>query len=190
MEGCYGLWPEFDRSGLRSDLTVEAEYAPWVTLVASDAQKGRLSVALAEGVFTGEVELLVTASTSPPPQEAGEEAELWDITLTGTGLTGEDPVPLRLLSPGGGGAKVWRYQNGQWQPVEAQQNGQYLLLSMTGPQGTFCVQPLAETPWGLAAAAVGAAALAVLLLVFLRKRKKAAVVKAAALKEQDSAAKD
>ena len=190
VEGCYGLWPEFDRSGLRSDLTVEAEYAPWVTLVASDAQKGRLSVALAEGVFTGEAELLVTASTSPPPQEAGEEAELWDITLTGTGLTGEDPVPLRLLSPGGGGAKVWQYQNGQWQPVEAQQNGQYLLLSMTGPQGTFCVQPLAETPWGLAAAAVGAAVLAVLLLVFLRKRKKAAVVKAAAPKEQDSAAKD
>ena len=34
LEGNYGVWPEFDVSGLRSDLTVNAVYTPWVTVVS------------------------------------------------------------------------------------------------------------------------------------------------------------
>ena len=190
-EGCYGFWPEFDTSGLNSDLTVEAVYAPWVTVAASQELSGKLSLALAlaEGQFTGDVILHVTESGQTPPPEADDNAAVWEIALTGTELEEQDPVPLRLLSPEGGKAKVWQLRDGQWRQVETALNGQYLMLSMTGPQGTFCIQPQVDTPWVLFAAA--GAVLAILLLVILgSKRKKMKAAKAAKMqKEQQPAAK-
>ena len=184
-EGSYGAWPEFDVSGLNSDLTVEAEYAPWVTLVASDAKNGKLSVALAEGRFTDAAELLVSDSAVTPPQGAGEGAAIWDIALSGTELGTKDVVPLRLLSPEGGEAAVWQYVDGQWRQTEAVLNGQYLLLTMTGTEGTFCVQPQAGMPWTiLAIAAVGALALAGLLIVAAKRRKKRGAAKAVNAREE------
>ena len=51
-------------SGTSSDVALEAEYAPWVTLVASAEQSGKLSLALAEGRFTQEAVLHVSDSSS------------------------------------------------------------------------------------------------------------------------------
>lgn len=170
-EGCYGVWPEFDRSGVNSDVTVEAVYAPWITLTASRELSGKLALALAEGQFTEEATLHVTQSTQAPPQEAGADAVVWDVSLTGTQLEEGAPVPLRLLSPEGG--RVWQYQNGQWQQAEAVANGQYLLLTMTGTQGTFCIRSSQGIPW-LIPAAVGGAALAALLLIAGKRKKEAA----------------
>lgn len=39
-EGRYGVWPEFDLSGTQSDLTLKAEYAPWITLLAAGSSGG------------------------------------------------------------------------------------------------------------------------------------------------------
>ena len=127
--------------------------------------------ALAEGQFTEEATLHVTQSTQAPPQEAGADAVVWDVSLTGTQLEEGAPVPLRLLSPEGG--RVWQYQNGQWQQAEAVANGQYLLLTMTGTQGTFCIRSSQGIPW-LIPAAVGGAALAALLLIAGKRKKEAA----------------
>lgn len=176
-EGCYGVWPEFDRSGVRSDITVEAVYAPWVTVAASQELSGRLSLALAEGRFTQETVLHVAESTQTPPQEAGADGVVWEVSLTGAELEAEAGLPLRLLSPEGG--RVWQYRDSQWQRVEAVQNGQYLLLTMTGPQGTFCISPARSTTWLVPAAAGGAAVLAALALIAgkrlgTKKAKKAA----------------
>ena len=171
-EGRYGRWPQFDVSGVRSDITVEAVYAPWVTVTASPETSGRLSLALAEGRFTEEAVLHVKDSAQAPPSEAGAEASVWEISLSGTRLGERDSVPLRLLSPEGG--TVWQYRAERWERVETARNGQYLLLEMEGTQGTFCVQPRRDTPWILPAAAAGAAA-AVLLTVRKRRRKGRAV---------------
>ena len=189
-EGSYGRWPDFDVSGVSSDLTVEAVYAPWVTVTASEEQSGKLSLALAEGRFTGEAVLHVADSRQEPPPEAGEGAVVWAISLTGTGLGADDVVPLRLLSPGGGPAGVWQQRDGQWRPVEATLNGQYLLVDMTGTQGVFCIAPQAEVPW-LLPAALGAGGLAVLLLVLLnrRRKKKRAVPAGDGQEEPEPAAK-
>ena len=186
QEDCYGFWPEFDTSGLNSDLTVEAVYAPWVTVAASQELSGRLSLALAEGQFTGDAVLHVTESRQAPPPEANEEAVVWEITLTGTELEEQDPVPLRLLSPGGR-AKVWQLRDGRWQQTETALNGQYLILSMIGPQGTFCIQPQADMPWILFAA-VGAALVILLLVILGKKRKKLKAAKAAKMQEEQQAA--
>lgn len=184
-EGCYGLWPEFDRSGVRSDLTAEAVYAPWVTVVASREMSGKLALALAEGQFTREAVLRVTDSSIQPPQEAGADGVVREVSLTGTQLGAEADLPLRLLSPEGGEARVWQYRDGRWQQAEALRNGQYLLLTMTGTRGIFCISPARSAAW-LVPAAGGAAALAVLALILSRRlRTKTA---AGAGKEQEEPA--
>lgn len=167
--GCYGTWPEFDTSGLNSDVTLEAVYTPWVTLVASSRQDGKLALALAEGQFTGDAALQVSDSAHTPPaaEKPGQQMDVWDVTLSGTDLGEGDTVPLRLLNRGGGKAAVWQLVDGQWQTVEAAANGHYLLLTMTGTAGTFCVR---STQGGMLLVLLAAAAAAVLLAVLVRKR--------------------
>jgi len=191
QEGSYGAWPEFDLSGTRSDLTVEAVYTPWVTLAASREQEGRLSRALAEGQFTEEAVLRARDSAQTPPEGGGY---VWEISLTGTGLGPEDTVPLRLLNPEGGEAAVWQYREGRWSQAEAVRNGQYLMLAMAGTQGVFCVQSQAAGPWLAVAAAAGAALVLILLLVFLgkarRKRKTARQAPPEGAEERETAVKE
>nr|WP_325195820.1 GLUG motif-containing protein [uncultured Oscillibacter sp.] len=141
-QGHYGLWPEFDSSGLNSDITLEAEYEPLVTLLASEETDGKLALALAEGSFTGDAVLHAEPSGETPPEAAGEDqrTDVWEITLTGTGLTESDTVPLRLLNRGGGSAEVWQLADGTWKKVDFTVNGQYLILNMTGTGGIFCIQ--------------------------------------------------
>ena len=176
QEGAYGTWPAFDTSGLDSDITLEAVYTPWVTLVASDAQSGKLALALAEGRFTQDAALRVTDSTAAPPEVAAADAPaVWEISLTGTDLTDSDTVPLRLLNEGGGRGAVWKLTDGGWQQVDARSSGHYLLLDMTGTSGTFCIRsarPGALLP--LLAALLAALALAAVLLTKRRRRRKAA----------------
>ena len=184
-EDSYGAWPEFDTSGTLSDITLEAEYAPWITLAASQETDGKLSLALAEGQFTREAVLRVTDGAVSPPPECGEDAVVRTVSLTGTALGPEDTVPLRLLSPAEGGADVWQYRNGQWKPVETRRNGRYLLLDMEGTEGVFCLQPQADAPWAPLAIG-GGAVLALLVLVLVRRKKQSA--KAAARKAPETAA--
>lgn len=179
-EGCYGLWPEFDTSGTGSDLTIEAVYTPWVTLISSEECQGKLSLALAEGQFTEDAVLHVTDSAQAPPDSCGEEARVWDISLTGAQLPGEALIPLRLLDPSGGSAIVWRLEDGQWRQVEPGQNGQYLLVTMAGTQGTFCIAPQAALPWPLLGAAAGVAVLLALLALVSKRLKTRRAAKAAA----------
>nr|WP_326184327.1 GLUG motif-containing protein [uncultured Oscillibacter sp.] len=172
--GCYGAWPAFDTSGLHSDITLEAVYTPWVTLVASSRQEGKLALALAEGQFTGDAVLEVADSVHTPPaaENQDRETDVWDVTLSGTDLGEDDAVPLRLLNRGGGSATVWQLVNGQWQTVEATANGHYLLLTMTGTAGTFCVRSNQGGPLLALLAAAAALVLLAVLLVGKRLRKK------------------
>ncbi len=178
QEGSYGTWPDFDTSGLDSDITLEAVYTPWVTLVASGAQSGKLALALAEGRFTQDVVLQVTDSAVTPPEDAqANGTAVWDVTLTGTDLTDSDTVPLRLLNENGGRATVWQLTGDTWQQVDADSSGHYLLLNMTGTSGTFCIcshQRSILLPLLLVALLAAVLVLTAVLLVKRRKRKKAA----------------
>ena len=170
-EGFYGVWPEFDRSGTRSDLTVDAVYTPWVTLAASARREGKLPLVLAEGRFFAEAAPEVRDSALAPPDGAeGEDCDIWEITLNGTELAEGDSVPLRLLNRSGGKAQVWRYAGGGWEPVEARANGHYLLLTMSGPSGIFCIRPAPGVSPLVPALLLAAAGLCILLLVVLRRR--------------------
>ncbi len=171
-EDSYGVWPEFDVSGTRSDVILEAEYAPWVTLVASTERREQLSLAFAEGQFTDEAALHVADSAQTPPKDV-KGAVTWDVCLTGSGLGGGDTVPLRLLNPDGGDTDVWQYRDGQWVAVETRRSGRYLLLTMEGTEGTFFLQPQEGGPWlAVLPVAAAAAGLGLLLLIAGRVRRK------------------
>lgn len=174
-EDAYGVWPEFSTSGLDSDITLEAVYTPWVTLVASPEQSGKLPLVLAEGRFTQDAVLHVTDSDAVPPEEGARS--VWEVTLTGTDLADSDIIPLRLLNEGRGKAAVRQLIDGEWRPVDADRNGQYLLLNMTGTVGTFCVCG-AQNGQLTAVYFLLLAALFLLLVIFAmlkrRPRKKAA----------------
>lgn len=184
QEGSYGSWPEFDTSGLASDITLEAEYTPWVTVVASLQQEGKLALAMADGQFTQDAVLTVRESAETPPEAArsGDTVRVWEISLTGTDLTEQDTVPLRLLS-GGSRASVWQYKDGAWHKVDADRNGHYLLLDMEGTSGTFCVSSRQGSPALLLAVILAAVVLLLAVLFLLRRRRK----KATAAKRETSA---
>ena len=101
--------------------------------------------------------------------------------MTGTDLTEQDTVSLRLLSSGGGRASVWQYRDGAWHKVDTKQNGHYLLLDMEGTSGTFCVSSSRHSGAVLllATAAVLLAVLAIILVVRRKRQKKFAVSKQA-----------
>ena len=177
-EDGYGVWPAFDTSGLHSDITLEAVYTPWVTLVASKAAEGNLSLALAEGRFTEDARLEVANSAQTPPAGGGakDTTDVWTLTLTGTDVAEGTEIPIRLLNRGGGKASVWQLTDGQWHIVDTTVNGHYLLLTMTGTTATFCVRSSQGGPWLLVllAAALLAVLAAVLLVLRHRKKKKTA----------------
>ena len=177
-EDGYGVWPEFDTSGLDSDITLEAVYTPWVTLVASKAAEGNLALALAEGRFTEDARLEVANSSQTPPGSgsAKDTTDVWTLTLTGTDVAEGTEIPIRLLNRGGGKASVWQLTDGQWHIVDTTVNGHYLLLTMTGTTATFCVRSSQGGPWlmVLLAAALLAVLAAVLLVLRHRKKKKTA----------------
>ena len=180
-EGCYGAWPAFDTTGLCSDITLEAVYESWVTLVASEETEEKLPLAMAEGRFTREAALHVqpaSVSLADAVSSVHPEEDVWEITLTGTALGPEDEVPLRLLNRMEGRAEVLAYRDGRWVPVAARQSGSYLLLTMTGTQGVFRIQPQASVLWLLPVLAGGGALLAAALLVRRLRRKRKHAVKA------------
>jgi ABC-type transporter Mla subunit MlaD len=178
-EGYYGTWPEFDTSGLQSDLVLEAQYIPWVTLVASGEREGKLALALVDGQFTQDAVLHVTDSTVTPPEGEGQ-TDVWEITLEGADVAEGETLQLRLFNRGGGKASVWQYQNGRWKSVSSTTNGHYLLVTMTGSSGIFCVRAVQGNWMPLLLLLVGIVlAVAVIYgIIRLRERKRSKTKKA------------
>ncbi len=171
-EGYFGRWPEFPTETAQTDVVLDAEYLPWIEMLASEeTADNKLPRALAQGQFTDAAALHVTPGGETPPAEA-PDAEVWEVSLTGTPLPEDASVPLRLL--GADGAQVWQYTDGAWQKAECTENGQYMLVTMEGLDGIYCLVPEDSMwiwPWAAAGAAI-LAALAVLLILHKRRRKK------------------
>lgn len=173
QNGSFGKWAEFDTTGLMSDVAVEAVYAPWITIAASEERRDKLALALVEGRFTDDVLLHAEDGTATPPITSGSDAKVLTISLTGTELGGSDTIPLRLLNVGGGNAAVWRLDNGSWQSVSFERSGQYLLLEMTGTENTFCIQPQQTDilPFIIIAAAVIVVVIIIVIVGAFKKKK-------------------
>ena len=139
---------------------------------------------MAEGKFTQDAVLQVVEQTLEPPAAAqGQDAVIWQVTLTGTDLTSQAEAPLRLLKPDQGRAKVWQYENGLWQEVQAEDNGNYLLFSMEGTTGVFCIVSTQGARL-LGFLFLGVMAVFALLGVGIRRKKKQSLQTAVLPKEE------
>lgn len=183
LSGEYGEWPEFDTSGLKSDIVVEAIYSPWITLTGSSENGGegeeKLALALAEGQFTEEAVLHAEESGETPPV-SGDNVRVLKVTLEGTELTGDDITPIRLLNSEGN-ARVYQYEgeSGVWRKVDSRVNGKYIVVEMKGTEGIFAVEKVGIEGWVIAVIAGGAAVIVVLIVMIVmiksRKKKKAKI---------------
>ena len=187
-DGFFGVWPVPEDDTPRSDVILDVEYSPWLTVVSSSQAVGDRPLALADGQFTSQAVLDAAPSARSAPAGASQEAKVWDVTLTGTGLEDGAVLSLRLLCPGGGSVRAWR--DGVWQTLDARVNGSYLIVEMRGTAETFCVEPAPAVPVALIAA-VAAGTTAVLLLAVLagKQAKKRRGAKAAALASDDDSTK-
>ena len=184
-EGFFGTWPAPEDDTPRSDVILDVEYSPWLTVISSRQAVGDRPLALADGKFSSQAVLDAADSARSAPAGVSPEAKVWDLTLTGTDLGDDAVLSLRLLCPGG---TVRVYRNGEWQILDAQVNGSYLIVEMHGTAETFCVEPAPSVPTALIAA-VAAAFLAVFLLLILVRKlmKKRRNAKAAArVSEKDT----
>lgn len=170
-DGFYGVWGDFDKSGTLSDIVLEAEYKPIVSITQSDRLDGKLALALASGAFTESTELLVEEQDDEKPVGAGANAKIYHLKLENSDIGEGDSVSIRLLNPGSGKANVWIMDGGSWKQISAEQNGKYMLAEMEGTEAVFCIAS-PETRW-IPFAAGGAAAVIVLIVALnVRKARK------------------
>lgn len=169
-EGFFGVWPAPEDDTPRSDVILDVEYSPWLTVISSSQAVGDRPLALVDGQFTSRAVLDAVSSARGAPAGASPEAEVWDVTLTGADLEEGVVLSLRLLCPGGGVVRAWR--DGGWQTLDTQVNGSYLIVEMRGTAETFCVEPAGSVPVALIAAAAAGAAAVILLAVLMGKQVK------------------
>ena len=172
--GQFGKWQTIEAETITENLSVECEYQPYVTILAS-AEKdasGKLALALAAGEFTDDAVLHITSGSVAPPERKGGVSKVYDLSLTGTDLGDGDSVTFRLLNDGRGRATAWQYMDGEWKALSLTERGKYLLVEVTGTDSTICLHYAlggASPLWWLLLLLIPAVAIP---LVVRAKRKK------------------
>lgn len=141
-EGHYGKWQQPDTETVTGDIEIICEYSPYITSLESIERNdtGKLPLALAEGSFTDEAELHITAGTEEPPEAAGTDALVYDIAISGAELRDGDRTKLRLLNENKNKAEVWLLKDGSWEHAEADERGKYIVTEITGDPCTVCIR--------------------------------------------------
>lgn len=172
----YGVWPDFPEKNITHDITLEAEFKPWITTLESQEREdgGELALGLAEGKFNDKAELSIKESAETPAVEPrrDEYVRVYDISLSGTDVRETSIVPIRLINKDKRKTSVWcKKGDGEWKEVSSSDRGKYIKLEMTGADNTFCVlySPKSRLPliFGCIASALAVAA----IIVFRRKIK-------------------
>lgn len=150
--GYYSHWTNLEADTVKGNITSVAEYIPYITVLASEQTEAKThkSLVLAEGKFTDTAVLEVRSISEDTSSIAqnGATASAFQVSITGSSITSEDEVPIRLLQEQEGSATVWQYLEGSWIQQETKVNGQYLLLTMSGPEASLCiVTPNIQFKW-------------------------------------------
>lgn len=142
-KGYFGKWSEFENPVITEDVTINAEYKPWITVLESKEMNDskKLALAMADGNFTDDAVLHVTDSSAQPPVNAklNEKTEVWDLRIIGSDLSENDTVPIRIVNEQKMKAKVWINSDDGWKQADIKYRGKYILLNMTGTQNSICV---------------------------------------------------
>lgn len=141
--GHFGKWNKPEAETVTENITIECEYQPYITILASDKknENGKLSVGLAEGKFTDEARLHIEDSSEAPPVRTANNVSTLDISLTNTDITENDAVTIRLLNENKDKVSAWRLNsNSQWEKLKVSKKGKYVVAELIGTENTVCLQ--------------------------------------------------
>lgn len=168
-EGYAGSWEGLNAVHVRADQTVYAAYTELQASADSGETEGDLPVALAEGSFRERARVTAENLTEGLP---GKASAGWSLIVPDDGA---DTHVIHLRKP----EKDKHYQvladtGSGWQALDSQEDGNYLVFSVTGSQFLVAVEPEASGSglW-LGVSAGAALVLALVLVLVLRKKKKA-----------------
>lgn len=175
--GYYVEWPEEkDLTDIRQNLTVTAEYVPWIQSVASEQKMADgKPVFLATGEFYEETGLLLEETDGP--EDLAEDAALayayaWE--LSGTRNKTYETTEAHLAKPETEGViRVWVKKNGTWEETAAEDDGSYVVAAIPyGADVAVTTEPDKKNE-RVILGGVAAAAAAAGVILWRRKKKKA-----------------
>lgn len=179
-QGYTGAWSEFDTERVRFSRDIEAVYTLNRSTMASDQTRedSPQSIILLEGSFVDSARLELTPYEGEGPAlPDGNTEESWQIQILNT-QEEDTGYTVRYLAPSDsrdGETVIYRLKNGEWEPVETERMGSYLVFPAEGDNIVFsAVTPAAERKLPIIPIAAGAGGmlLLVILLAAGSKRRK------------------
>ena len=165
-EGYYGSWPEIDEAGIRSNITLEAEYKEWIASVASeDTVEGGKAVLMAAGEFYPGASLSVTQEDGVYRYRVENPK---DDTEKGTLYGGE--FPLRLYCEDSDNRHILVEKNGNFEKTDSRVIGSYIEFTADA-EGTFKIGENSKDSTLLIIGIAAAAAAVVVVTVLLCRRR-------------------
>ncbi len=175
-EGYYVKWPNENKlTDIRKNLTITAEYVPWLESVASKEQtESGKPIFLAVSEFYENTKLTLEAINGP--DELDKNAVLayaYSWNLSGDREKSFETIEAHLLKPETEDvAHVWVRENGQWNEAVAEEDGSYLVVTLPyGADVAVVTQPEGINPVVIVGGIV-AVVLVVGFILWRRKKKK------------------
>lgn len=163
--GNFGEWEEFDYGNITFSADINAVYEKFVTaLESSEKRENGLPIFVAEGNFTS------SDSITAAENDSSEGIESWSITLPDDGSESHKVRFLTTVKPSR--AVVTVTENGVQRTAEAEIDGKYLVVEVSGNSALITVSEKDYTVIIIAAASAAAAALIIILVIIIRKKKK------------------
>ena len=177
-DGCYIKWPNENKlTDIRKNLTVTAEYVPWLESVASkeETESGK-PIFLAVAEFFENTKL--TLEEIDGPDQLDENAILayaYSWELSGDREKSYETIEAHLIKPETEDTVcVWVRENGQWSEAVAEEDGSYLVVTLPyGADVAVVTQPEGLTP-GIIVGGIAAVLLVAGFILWRRKKKKKA----------------
>lgn len=135
-EGYYGEWPDMHGKVMTGNVILEAVYHDEIPIVKEETQ----ALAIAEGSFTDKTRLVVTNREGQLPAQIVEDKNYisYDIELQNSSIGKNSDVQIRIKNPYEK-LEIWHLQDDKWVKTEGKTVGQYVQVTMTGTQGSFCL---------------------------------------------------
>lgn len=163
QDGAYGQWPECPTEHLTRSMVLEAQFtAPTATLSSG----GAIPALLVQGDFGPDVSLRVTEE----PLDGAPAGAVAAYSYTIENFS-SDTVTLRLRAADCSHPTVYLWQDDQWQPVDTEADGSYLLC--TAPANGKILLTDNPPAWPIPAAIGGAVVIAAVVLLLVHHRKRA-----------------
>lgn len=163
--GNFGKWEEFDYENITFSAEINAVYEKFITaLESAEKRDSGLPIFVAEGNFTSGDSITIAENGS------SEGFESWNITLPNDGTESHRVRFLTSIKPSQ--ALVTVTENGVQRTAEAEIDGKYLVVEISGNSAVITVSEMDYTVLIIAAASAAAAAGIIILIIIIRKKNK------------------